>query len=403
MYSRYINTLRWSYRKNRPDIKGILGGHYPDFVLSSENRPIRDEVPVFVFHQVEPESFRAQLEYLRSNGYTTLIGSDLLQVIEGKSDLPERAVVLTFDDGAASLYSVAFPLLKEFNFRAISFIIPGCIPDSAPEAPTYEDVKTGRASRSDVLRRESGAYPLCSWEEIREMHASEVIDFQAHSMHHRLIHVSPELVDFIHPGYDRYLANLNVPAYAINDRRDYTREIGFGAPVFRFEPRLSGRPQYFDIEKVRNACIEFVDIEGGPSFFERSDWRRRLTRFYRREEARSGSGTYETAAEVRRAISSNLTRCKKSIEERLPGASVDHFCFPWYTGSDIAVEEAKKAGYRALYWGMLDEVKMNRPGGDPRRIVRLEDRYIYRLPGEGRKPLSTLLGEKIKANLDHLF
>lgn len=403
IYSRYANKIRWRYRKNRADIKGILGYRYPNFVLPGGSKAARDEIPVFIFHEVRPEPFRAQLRYLKRNEYTTLTGDELLQVLEGKKNVPERAVALTFDDGMASLYSVAFPLLKKFNFRAISFLIPGCMPDSAPQTSTYEDVQAGRASRRDLFRRESGAYPLCSWQEIQEMHASGYIDFQAHSMHHRLIHVSPKLVDFLHPGYDRHAANFNVPAYAVNDGQHYTRDVGNGAPVFRFEPRMSGRPQYVGNEEVRSACTEFVDDHGGETFFERWDWRKRLTRFYRREKSKKAGGTYETEEEMRDAIFAELSECKEVIERQLSGATVDHFCFPWFTGSDIAVKEAKRAGYRALYWGMRDDVEANRPGGDPLRIVRLENRYIYRLPGEGRKALSRLVADKVRANLPDLF
>lgn len=355
---------------------------------------------MFFFHGVRPNPLRRKLEYLEENGYTALIGDELLQVMEGEEDLPERGVVLTFDDGMASLYSVAFPLLRKFGFRAISFIVPGCIPDSAPETATYEDVQAGRASHSDTLSRESSAYPLCSWEEIREMNASGRIDFQAHSLYHRLVHVGPELVDFLHPGYDRHVAHFNVPAYHTGDGRQHTREVENGAPVFRFEPRMSGQPQYFDDREVREACIQFIDDQGGEAFFERWDWRRRLTRFYQSKKAGDASDSYETEAEMRRSIFNELSKCKAIIERRLSDCSVKHFCFPWFTGSDVAVELAEQAGYRALYWGMRDDAKINRSGGDPMHTVRLDSRYIYRLPGQDRKSLTELLGKKIRASVN---
>lgn len=392
---RYVNRLKWTYRKNRADLKGILAGHYPDFVLPGGKKSIRGELPVFVFHSVAPESFKSKLQYLEENGYTTLTGDHLLQVMEREKALPERPVVLTFDDGMASLYSVAFPLLREFNFRAIGFIIPGCIPESAPETSTYEDWRAGHASRTDLLERERGGHPLCSWEEIQEMHRSGIIDFQAHSTYHHLIHVSPDLVDFLHPGYDRHVANFNVPAYPVNRRQDFTREVENGAPVFRFEPRMSGRAQYFDSEEIRKACIQFVDDRGGEDFFKTRGWRRRLTRFYQDEKENGAPGGYETEAETRQAIFDDLEECKAAIEQELRGSTVKHFCFPWFTGSQVAVEQAQRAGYEALYWGFLDDVEANRPGGDPLRIVRLQNRYLYRLPGAGRKPLSNIIGSKL--------
>lgn len=399
IFSRYANKIRWSYRKNRADLKGILKGAYPEFILSGGIESIRDEIPVFVFHEVKPGPFKEKLQYLKKNEYTTLTSSELLQVIEGEKELPQRAIVLTFDDGMASLYSVAFPLLRKFGFRAISFIVPGCIPDSAPETPTYEDVLAGRASYGDLLHRESGEYPLCSWQEIQEMHASGLIDFQAHSMHHHLIHVSPKLIDFLNPEYERHVADFNVPAYAVSNHRGETRKVENGTPVFQYEPRMSGTPRYLDNEEVRNACVEFVSDHGGEAFFERWNWRKKLSRFYRKEKAKRGPGTYETEKEMEKAILSELVESKEAIEQQLPGADVDHFCFPWFAGSDIAVRKAKEAGYRALHWGLLDDAETNRPGGNPLYIARLENKYIYRLPGRGRRSLSELLYEKIKMNL----
>ena len=81
---------------------------------------------------------------------------------------------------------------------------------------------------------------------------------------------------------------------------------------------------------------------------------------------------------------------------------MQHFCFPWFIGSDVAVRCAREAGYEVLYWGILADTRTNRPGNDPLKIMRLEDQYIYRLPGKGRMPLRALLGEKVKANLPGL-
>lgn len=395
MLTTYVNKLRWSYRKNWPDIKGLVARHYPAFIFANGNASLGDEIPVFVFHSVEPRSFRAQLDFLRRNRYVTLDGDTFLAVLQGDIELPERAVVLTFDDGTASLYSVAWPLLREYGFRAISFIIPGCIPETAPETPTLDEVAAGKAREADLLQRERGDEPLCSWQEIAAMHASGVIDFQAHTMHHHLINVSPQLVDFIHPRFDFYFyANINVPVYYHDGEPDYRREPGFGTPVYRTEPRMSGRRQYFDDEALRQVCTEFVQQRGGADFFSRKDWRKQLAALHK-SEAASTRGRYESDVEMQQAIYNDFARSKAIIERHLSGKSVEHFCFPWFIGSPMAMEAAAANGFKALYWGILPDVRCNRPGNDPAKIVRLEDRYIYRLPGEGRVPLRTLLAEKV--------
>ncbi|MCA9735958.1 polysaccharide deacetylase, partial [candidate division KSB1 bacterium] len=99
MFSTYAHKLRWSYRKNWPDIQGILLKKYPDFVFNSSPSSLENQVPVFVFHSVDPITFEEQLLYLKKNGYRTLNADDLLQILKGKKTLQERSVVLTFDDG----------------------------------------------------------------------------------------------------------------------------------------------------------------------------------------------------------------------------------------------------------------------------------------------------------------
>ena len=403
MLASRINKLRWSYRKNRPDMVGLVGRQYPAFILAKNPPPLRDEIPVFVFHSVEPVSFEAQLQYLQLNRYTTVTGDDLLAMLRGERPIPERAVALTFDDGTASLYSVAYPLLKRYGFHGISFLIPGCIPDTVPVQPTVEQVASGKASLQELLRREHGDYPLCSWEEIREMHDSGTIDFEAHTMYHHLIHVSPELVDFINPGFDFYFyANVHVPLYYENGVPNFRRQVAYGTPVYRNEPRLSGRRQYFDNEPVRQACAEFVAQQGGEAFFARKDWRQELAAFHKQQVQQFGDGGYETPEQMRQAIREDLAQCKQEIEARLRGKTVRHFCFPWFIGAPVAEQLAVEVGYEALYWGMLSGVRSNRKGGDPRRIVRLEDRYIYRLPGEGRKKLAEIIKEQVAANVPRL-
>ena len=63
--------------------------------------------------------FREDLQWLSDNGYTTVLPSELAAGME----LPEKAVMITFDDGYASNYDLAFPLLKEFNAKAVISLI----------------------------------------------------------------------------------------------------------------------------------------------------------------------------------------------------------------------------------------------------------------------------------------
>ena len=105
---------------------------------------------------VTPEAFAAQLDYLASNDYHVVRLSDLAEFLAGKRPLPKRAVVITMDDGYASMYEYAFPLLKKHGFPATVFV--------------YTDFV--------------GSKDALSWKQMQEMKASGLIDIQSHSKTH---------------------------------------------------------------------------------------------------------------------------------------------------------------------------------------------------------------------------
>jgi len=76
---------------------------------------------------VLPEQFEAQLEALKAWGYESIGFDDWLAYRAGSGSLPRRPIILTFDDGYASLFEVAFPLLRSNGFRATVFLVSDLI------------------------------------------------------------------------------------------------------------------------------------------------------------------------------------------------------------------------------------------------------------------------------------
>ena len=72
---------------------------------------------------VTPDNFRQQLAWLRDNGYTSIDYYELSLAIVGMAELPEKPVLLTFDDGYLDNYTAAFPLLQEYGYKATFFIV----------------------------------------------------------------------------------------------------------------------------------------------------------------------------------------------------------------------------------------------------------------------------------------
>jgi peptidoglycan/xylan/chitin deacetylase (PgdA/CDA1 family) len=101
-------------------------------------------IPVLMYHEVGPretlterytvptDNFRAQLRYLRDNGYTTISLRDYLAQARVGVSAARMPVILTFDDNNLSHYLVSTPLLVEFGLTATFFIVSGFI-DTRPE------------------------------------------------------------------------------------------------------------------------------------------------------------------------------------------------------------------------------------------------------------------------------
>ena len=119
--------LSWAYQKNEHLIQSLLLRNAPAFVYSSAPPELSGEVPVFTFHGVDSESFERQCCFLADNGYRTLSAEEFVRVIGSGDAPPRKSIVLTFDDGLKSVWTVAYPLLRKYGLRAICFLIPGCI------------------------------------------------------------------------------------------------------------------------------------------------------------------------------------------------------------------------------------------------------------------------------------
>jgi peptidoglycan/xylan/chitin deacetylase (PgdA/CDA1 family) len=86
---------------------------------------------------VTPDDFRAQMEYLVTNGYTTVDLYDLSLAIVNKRELPEKPVIITLDDGYLDNYQNAFPILQELGLTATFFIATDFIDQNNPNYMTW--------------------------------------------------------------------------------------------------------------------------------------------------------------------------------------------------------------------------------------------------------------------------
>jgi peptidoglycan/xylan/chitin deacetylase (PgdA/CDA1 family) len=85
--------------------------------------PPEDASQVRINLSLEPDDFRAQMQYLADYDYTPIDLYDVSLAITNKTELPPKPVLLTFDDGYIDAYEVVYPILEEFGFKGTFFII----------------------------------------------------------------------------------------------------------------------------------------------------------------------------------------------------------------------------------------------------------------------------------------
>ena len=94
---------------------------------------ISTQVPILMYHHlsedvtnsemVSPEQFEAQIRALAEAGYTGISFDELQAYVLRGEPLPEKPVVITFDDGYRSNYTLAYPILQKYNMKATIFAI----------------------------------------------------------------------------------------------------------------------------------------------------------------------------------------------------------------------------------------------------------------------------------------
>jgi len=347
------NRINWLFQKNKHLLDSLVFRNTSEFVYKAKPSQVQGQIPVFTFHVALPDWFEKQCVHLSENGYRTLGAEDFLLAMGADASPVDGRVVLTFDDGLKQVWTVAYPLLKKYNLKAICFLIPGCISQiDCAIRPTLDDYWQGRATLKELIAFDPGESAFATWKEIQIMHESGLIDFQSHTMVHGLVFTSDEILNFIHPRYDpNFYGNFNVPIYSSRGKDVFPRELILGLPVYRSKPRMAAARRYYDDEGLRDRCVDYVKAKGGEEFFQRRNWRAQLFSYVKEYKNKHKiRDRYETVEERDQEVYEELLMSKRVIEEKLPSQKVTHLCFPWFEAENFAVQQSKKAGYSANYF-----------------------------------------------------
>ncbi len=167
-------------------MNGIPASHPPIIASAREIspqyiQPVEDvKVPILVYHYVEfvkdqgdtirkslniiPPIFENQIRTLKEEGYTFIMAADVGLFLDGKKPIPQKPVVITFDDGYEDFYTDVFPILKKHNVVATAYIISGVI----------------------------GHKNYMNAHQLKEIASSGLVEIGAHSIHHPNLKALPK-------------------------------------------------------------------------------------------------------------------------------------------------------------------------------------------------------------------
>lgn len=135
----------------------------------------KQEVLILMYHQVSENSslwgdyvipaslLKEDFEYLKNNNYTPIKIKDILDFTKGTKKLPEKAVVITFDDGQRSFLTKVVPLLEEYNYPAVVNIV-GALTDLYTENGETND-----------------KYAYLNWNDIKTLSQNPLVEIGHHS------------------------------------------------------------------------------------------------------------------------------------------------------------------------------------------------------------------------------
>ena len=137
--------------------------------------PEERKLPILMYHMIlknphkenrfiiSEKTFEEDLKYIKSNGFQTILIADLIAFSQGEKDLPEKPILLTFDDGAYNNFLYAFPLAQKYGAKFVFSPI-------AKESERYTEIKD-----------ENPLYAHAGWEAISKMSESGLVEIQNHT------------------------------------------------------------------------------------------------------------------------------------------------------------------------------------------------------------------------------
>ena len=318
-------------------------------------------IPVIYYHSVGPKNkdwvrnhltlkipyFEDQLKII-SRRFRTITLKEFWEARNGLREVPKNALIITFDDGYLDNWVWALPYLKKYNLKATLFVSPefvdlnaGVRPVADPDKPVEEQI--------EKLKN----WGFLSWDEMREMEKSDLIDIQSHTMTHTKYFISDNLTGFTRPGADLLYPVGNEfpekkPYYIANN--SFEKLLPYGYPLFESASAIIAKRIWINNEFIKEVVQTFKDFDwqsytGFHQLFEKI---KPIYLFYKDQDTLIIKR--ESDAEFKQRVVKEIIDSKTILEKQLD-KKIEFLCWPHGDNDLFAHETAIEAGYLATTLG----------------------------------------------------
>lgn len=310
-----------------------------------------NSIPVLYYHSVADhktpkpwsflscpvEVFKAQMNWLKKNGYNTSFWSELNEHTEGVKKLPEKTVNIQFDDGFLDNWNVVFPIMKELGLKFTVLLSPDFIEKTENTRPFLKNTE-----ESDI----KNWWGYLNGTEIRKMAESGIVEFQAHGFTHTWYECSDEIIDVFDGTqlYPHLFWNSFEKEKPFWLTIDWKKKIPKGYPVFKFEKSLNNLNRFYPSQKFIDECINLAKKTDKDQLIEKI---KTLSEKYKSE---GKLGRFETKEEWVSRINHELADTKRELEI-IVGKPVDFIVWPGGGNNEEVINMAFEAGYKMVSKG----------------------------------------------------
>ena len=291
----------------------------------------KSAVPVFLYHQVNPissnvspEIFEEHLKIIKKYNMETITISEYYS-----NNIQKNSMLLTFDDGYYDNFKYVFPLLKKYNMKATIFLNTLYIMDKRENEPEIKDNNTVNleAMKKYIENGKATINQYMSWEEIKEMYDSGLIDFQAHSHKHMAV-----------------FKDIKIEGFTKKDRMEAPELYLYGElednfPIFAKRGEYSGKAKIIKREFFKT-FKNFYEENIENKIANKNEILKKCQEFIDKNIEYFSD---ESEAEYKKRIEEDYLENKKLIEKNL-GSQVKFFCWPWGHRSKETIKILKELG-----------------------------------------------------------